>query len=154
MAGMAIIPFNEASSTFALEGEPSPVNLALATMEVDQEGSTWRLTRRLSTSPRHHWRSSLHQRRRRRRGAPTGGRPNPWFAEPPRRPLGLPFDAAHHQEDLRQEGQVLGLRRFCTSHDGDAHGEGRLQAPLRRSASTDATRGGSGACILIVHKEW
>ena len=37
MAGKAIVPFNEASSTFALEGEPSPANLALATMEVDQE---------------------------------------------------------------------------------------------------------------------
>ena len=37
MAGKAIIPFNEASSTFALEGEPSPANLALAVMEVDQE---------------------------------------------------------------------------------------------------------------------
>ena len=37
MAGKAIIPFNAASSTFALEGEPSPANLALATMEVDQE---------------------------------------------------------------------------------------------------------------------
>ena len=37
MAGKAIIPFNEASSTFALEGEPSPANLALVAMEVDQE---------------------------------------------------------------------------------------------------------------------
>jgi len=37
MADKAIIPFNEASSTFALEGEPSPANLALAAMEVDQE---------------------------------------------------------------------------------------------------------------------
>ena len=37
MAGKAIIPFNEASSTFALEGEPSLANLALAAMEVDQE---------------------------------------------------------------------------------------------------------------------
>ena len=37
MAGKAIIPFNEALSTFALEREPSPVNLALAAMEVDQE---------------------------------------------------------------------------------------------------------------------
>ena len=37
MAGKAIIPFNEASSMFALEGEPSPANLALATMDVDQE---------------------------------------------------------------------------------------------------------------------
>jgi len=35
MVGKAIIPFNEASSTFALEGEPSPANLALAVMEVD-----------------------------------------------------------------------------------------------------------------------
>jgi len=37
MAGKAIIPFNEASSMFALEGEPSPANLALAVMEIDQE---------------------------------------------------------------------------------------------------------------------
>ena len=37
MAGKAIIPFNEVSSTFALEGEPSLVNLVLAAMEVDQE---------------------------------------------------------------------------------------------------------------------
>ena len=37
MAGKAIIPFNEASSTFALEGEPSLANLALAAMEVDRE---------------------------------------------------------------------------------------------------------------------
>ena len=37
MAGKAIVPFNEASSTFALEGEPSPANLAIAVMEVDQE---------------------------------------------------------------------------------------------------------------------
>ena len=37
MAGKAIVPFNEALSTFALEGEPSPANLALAAMEVDQE---------------------------------------------------------------------------------------------------------------------
>ena len=37
MAGKTNIPFNEASSTFALEGEPSPANLALAVMEVDQE---------------------------------------------------------------------------------------------------------------------
>ena len=37
MAGKAIVPFNEASPTFALEGEPSPANLALATMDVDQE---------------------------------------------------------------------------------------------------------------------
>src|SRR6185312_3643327 len=37
MAGKAIIPFNEASSTFALEGEPSPANLAIAVMEIDQE---------------------------------------------------------------------------------------------------------------------
>ena len=37
MAGKAIVPFVEASSTFALEGEPSPANLALATMVVDQE---------------------------------------------------------------------------------------------------------------------
>ena len=37
MAGKAIIPFNEASSTFSLKGEPSPANLALAVMEVDQE---------------------------------------------------------------------------------------------------------------------
>jgi len=37
MAGKAIIPLNEASSTFALEGEPSPANLALAAMKVDQE---------------------------------------------------------------------------------------------------------------------
>jgi hypothetical protein len=35
MAGKAIIPFNEASSTFALEGEPLPANLALAVMEID-----------------------------------------------------------------------------------------------------------------------
>jgi len=35
MAGKAIVPFNETSSTFALEGEPSPANLALAVMEVD-----------------------------------------------------------------------------------------------------------------------
>ena len=37
MAGKAIIPFNEVSSTFALKGEPSLVNLMLAAMEVDQE---------------------------------------------------------------------------------------------------------------------
>ena len=37
MAGKAIIPFNEASSTFTLEGEPSSANLALAVMEDDQE---------------------------------------------------------------------------------------------------------------------
>ena len=37
MADKAIIPFNEASSTLALEGEPSPTNLMLATMDVDQE---------------------------------------------------------------------------------------------------------------------
>ena len=37
MAGKAIVPFNEDLSTFALEGEPSPANLALAAMEVDQE---------------------------------------------------------------------------------------------------------------------
>ena len=37
MAGKAIVPFNEASSTFAVEGEPLPANLALAAMEVDQE---------------------------------------------------------------------------------------------------------------------
>ena len=37
MAGKAIVPFVEASSTFALEGEPSPANLALAVMEVEQE---------------------------------------------------------------------------------------------------------------------
>ena len=37
MASKAIVPFNEASSTFALEGEPSQANLALATMEVDQK---------------------------------------------------------------------------------------------------------------------
>ena len=37
MAGKAIIPLKEASSTFALEGEPSPANLALAAMKVDQE---------------------------------------------------------------------------------------------------------------------
>jgi len=36
MAGKAIIPFNEVSSTFALEGEPSLVNLVLAALEVDQ----------------------------------------------------------------------------------------------------------------------
>ena len=37
MAGKAVVPFNEASSTFVLEAEPSPGNLALAVMEVDQE---------------------------------------------------------------------------------------------------------------------
>ena len=37
MASKAIVPFNEASSMFALEGEPSLVNLVLAAMEVDQE---------------------------------------------------------------------------------------------------------------------
>ena len=37
MAGKAIVPFIEASSTFAFEGEPSPANLALAAMEVEQE---------------------------------------------------------------------------------------------------------------------
>jgi hypothetical protein len=37
MAGKTIIPFNEASSTFTLEKEPSPANLAFATMVVDQE---------------------------------------------------------------------------------------------------------------------
>ena len=37
MASKAIVPFNEASSMFALEGEPSPKNLTLTVMEVDQE---------------------------------------------------------------------------------------------------------------------
>ena len=37
MDDKAIIAFKEAMSTFAFEGEPSPVNLVLATMDVDQE---------------------------------------------------------------------------------------------------------------------
>ena len=37
MPGKVIIPFNEASSMLALEGEPSPANLALAVMEINQE---------------------------------------------------------------------------------------------------------------------
>ena len=37
MTGKAIIPFNETLSMFALKGEPSLANLALAAMEVDQE---------------------------------------------------------------------------------------------------------------------
>ena len=140
MAGKAIVPFNEASSTFALEGEPSPANLALATMEVDQEVEHIAKTP-LAVIPAPASKEAAR--------AAKGG-----SAEPPLRPLGLPFDAAHHQEDPIQEGQVPGLRRFCTSYNGDARTEGRIQASLRRSASTFAARGGSGARIFIVHKEW
>ena len=49
---------------------------------------------------------------------------------------------------------VPGFRRFCTSNDGDARTEGRLQAPLCRSASTNAARGGSGTCVFTVYKKW
>ena len=64
-------------------------------------------------------------------GHRQGAGRTPGSAEPCRRPLGLPFDATHHQEDLRQEGQVPELRRFCTTDDGDACAEGCLQAPFR-----------------------
>ena len=46
----------------------------------------------------------------------------PSSAEPPWQPLGLPFVAAHHQEDLRHEVQVPRFRRFCMSDNGDAVG--------------------------------
>ena len=140
MAGKAIIPFNEVSSTFALEGEPSPVNLVLAALEVDQEAE------HIAKTPL----AIIHVpvSKEAARGAKGGS------AEPPWRPLSLPFDAVHHQEDLRQEGQVPGLKRFCTSNNRDARTEGHVQAPLRRSASTDAARGGSGARVFTVYKEW
>ena len=70
MVGKAIIPFNEASSTFALEGEPSPANLALAAMEVDQEAEHIAKTPlAIILAPAS-------------KEAPRGakaGRPNPWF---------------------------------------------------------------------------
>ena len=137
MAGKAIIPFNEASSTFALEGEPSLANLALAAMEVDQEAEHISKTP-LAIIP------ALASKEE-ARGAKGGS------AEPRRRPLGLPLDAVHRQEDLHQKGQVPGLRRFCTSDNGDTRAKGRLQAPLRRPASTDAIRGGTRARLLAVH---
>ena len=107
-----IIPFNKASSTFTLEGQPSLANLALAAMEVDQEAEHISKTP-LAIIPAP---ASMEEAR----GAKGGVGRTPGSAEPPRRPLGLPFDAAHRHEDLRQEGQVPGLRRFCTSDDRDA----------------------------------
>ena len=97
MAGKAIIPFNEASSTFALEGEPSPANLALAAMEVDQEAEHISKTP-LAIIP-------APASKEEAKGAKGGGvGRTPASAEPCRRPLGLPLDAVHRQEDLRQEG--------------------------------------------------
>ena len=37
MAGKSIIPFVESESTFGLNGEPSPANLALASPVVEEE---------------------------------------------------------------------------------------------------------------------
>ena len=143
MAGKAIIPFNEASSTFTLEGEPSSANLALAVMEDDQEAEHIAKTP-LAVLPASAPKGEMG-------GTDKGAGRTPGFAEPCRRPLGLLFYATHHQEDLRQEGQVPGLRRFCTTDDGDARAKGRLQVPLRRPTSTDAVRGGARACLLAVH---
>ena len=104
MAGKAIVPFNEASSTFALEGEPSPANLALLVMEIDQEAEHITKTP-LVVIPAPALKGEA-------RGADKGP------AEPPRQPLGLPLDAVHRQEDLRQERQVPGFRRICTATTG------------------------------------
>ena len=103
MAGKAIVPFNEGSTNFALEGEPSPANLALAAMEVDQEAE------HIAKTPL----AIIHAvaSKEALRGANGGS------AEPQWQPLGLPFDAAHRQEDLRQKGQVPGLhvrQRGCS----------------------------------------
>ena len=70
MAGKVTIPFNAASSTFALEGEPSQANLALATMEVDQKAEHIAKTQ-LAVIP-------TPASKEEARGA-NRGRPKPWF---------------------------------------------------------------------------
>ena len=90
MAGKAIVPFNEASSTFALEGEPSPTNLALAAMDFDQEAEHIAKTP-LAIIPAPASKEAP-------RGA-KAGRPNPWFGQtrgsagPPLALLGISSDA-------------------------------------------------------------
>ena len=84
-------------------GEPSPANLALETMEVDQEAEHIAKTP-LVVIPAPASKEAA-------RGAKGGSAEPPWW------PLGLPFDAAHHQEDPIQEGQVPGLhvrQRGCS----------------------------------------
>ena len=88
MASKAIIPFNEVSSTFALEGEPSPVNLVLATMEIDQEAEHIAKTP-LAVLPASAPKGEMG-------GTDKGAGRTPGLAEPCRRPLGLLFYATHH----------------------------------------------------------
>ena len=112
MAGKAIIPFNEASSTFTLEGEPSSANLALAVMEDDQEAEHIAKTP-LAVLPASAPKGEMG-------GTDKGAGRTPSLAEPCRRPLGLLFYATHHQEDLRQEcarvQEILHVQRWGCSH--------------------------------------
>ena len=119
MAGKVIVPFNETSSTFAHEGEPSPANLTLAAMDIDQEAEHIAKTP-LAVIP------ALASE-----GTPGGAKGGSF--EPLVRPN--PLDTVHRQEDLRQERQVPGCWRFYTADHGHASAKGRLQAPFRRSAS-------------------
>jgi hypothetical protein len=122
MAGKAIIPFIEASSTFALEGEHSPVNLALAAMEVDQEAEHIAKTP-LAVVP-----------------APaskeTPGGSNGVLAEPLVRPnhhgsRSASLSTPHAIRKIScQERQAPGIMRFCTADYRDVGDEGHLQAPL------------------------
>ena len=116
MAGKAIVPFIEASSTFALEEEPSPANLALAVMEVEQE------TEHIAKIPLAVVPAPASKE--------TPGGSNEGSAEPPWQPLGPPFDTTLRQEDLCQERQVPRIWSLCTADYRDVGAEGRLQAPL------------------------
>jgi hypothetical protein len=116
MAGKAIVSFIEALSTFALEGQPSLVNLALAAMEVDQEAEHIAKTP-LVVVPAPASKETP-------RGDKGGS------AEPPWQPLGPPFDTTCRQEDLCQERQVPGIWSLYTADYRDVGTEGCLQAPL------------------------
>ena len=146
MASKAIIPFNEASSTFALEGEPSRANLALAAMEVDQEAEHIAKTP-LAVIPAPASKEAA-------RGAK--GR----SAEPLVRPNHLSGPLASRSTP-RTVRKISAKRGRCLSSGSSERLTTGMLAPkdvskclFRRSAPTDAVRGGSGARIFVVHKEW
>src|SRR6185312_2922356 len=105
MAGKSIIPFVGSESMYGLNGKPSPANQALASPAVEEEAM------HIATTPLAIFPAPG------RKMAPRGteeasGRP-PGSAELGRRPLGLPFGTAHHQEGLCPEGQGRAPRDYA-----------------------------------------